>query len=186
MKIKEVIVVEGKDDARAIGDAVEALTIETSGYGINEDLWNQLERAEKEQGLIIFTDPDYMGEQIRKRLKERFPNAKHAYIDRNEGMKKDNIGVENASPQSILRALEKAKVEEKREKEEFSMEDLKAARLSGQEDAGRRRHEIGKLLGIGYSNGKGLLKKLNGYSISREEWNEALRKTDHTKAGRGL
>ncbi len=186
MKIKEVIVVEGKDDTRAIGEAVEALTIETSGYGINRDLWKQLERAEKEQGLIIFTDPDYMGEQIRKRLKARFPKAKHAYIDREEGMKKENVGVEHATPESILRALERAKVEENPGREAFSMEDLKAARLTGQEGAGGRRREIGKILGIGYSNGKGLLKKLNGYGISREEWNEALRKTDHTKAHRGL
>ena len=38
MKIKEIIVVEGKDDTTAIQQAVHADTIETNGSAINEEI----------------------------------------------------------------------------------------------------------------------------------------------------
>ena len=38
-KIKEIIVVEGKDDTTAIKRAVDADTIETNGSAVNEKLY---------------------------------------------------------------------------------------------------------------------------------------------------
>ncbi len=177
-RIKEVIVVEGRSDTRAVTRAVEAMTIETSGYGINEEVWRRLHWAEEHQGLIIFTDPDYMGEKIRQRLKEAFPRAKHAYIDREQGNKSGNIGVENASEQAILMALKKARPQIEDVHKIFSAEDLQQAGMLGDPRAAQRRRAVGTLLGIGYSNGKGLLKKLNGYGITRKEWDEALQQID--------
>ena len=43
--IKEIIVVEGRDDTLAIKRAVEADTIETHGFGISEETWKLLEKA---------------------------------------------------------------------------------------------------------------------------------------------
>ena len=63
--IKEVILVEGRDDTAAIKRAVNAQTIETHGYGIRKETWALLEKADREKGLIIFTDPDFAGNQIR-------------------------------------------------------------------------------------------------------------------------
>ena len=43
--INEVIVVEGRDDTAAINKAVEAVTIETHGYGISAATWKKLDNA---------------------------------------------------------------------------------------------------------------------------------------------
>jgi ribonuclease M5 len=71
--IKEIIVVEGRDDEAAVKKAVEAETIATHGFGISQETFARIEKAYAERGIIIFTDPDHAGEKIRKRLSERFP-----------------------------------------------------------------------------------------------------------------
>ena len=59
MKIKEIIVVEGKDDTVAIKRAVDADTIETNGSAIGDHVIEQVKLALQKRGVIIFTDPDY-------------------------------------------------------------------------------------------------------------------------------
>ena len=73
--------------------AVDGLTIETHGYGISEDTFRKLDSAYKERGFIVLTDPDFAGRNIRKTLKERYPEALHAYIEKDEAISKRNIGM---------------------------------------------------------------------------------------------
>ena len=105
--IAEIIVVEGRDDQAAIKRAIDTETIATHGYGISKDTWELIEKAYNTRGIIIFTDPDFAGKEIRRRIKERFPNAKEAFLDRKDATKGDDIGIENAKPAAILEALEK-------------------------------------------------------------------------------
>ena len=100
-KIREILVVEGRDDTAAIKKSVDAITIETHGYGITNKTWKLMEEAYKGPGIIVFTDPDHAGEQIRRRILERFPKARQAFLDRSSATKKDDIGIENADPESI-------------------------------------------------------------------------------------
>ena len=108
MRVREIIVVEGRDDTAAIKKSVDAVTIETHGYGITERTWKLIEKAYAEKGIIIFTDPDHAGQQIRKRLLQRFPKAKEAFLDRSDAEKAGDIGIENATSEAIRAALEKA------------------------------------------------------------------------------
>ena len=64
--IKEVIVVEGRDDEAAVKKAVDAEIITTHGYGISQKTYRRIEEAYERCGIIIFTDPDFAGENIRK------------------------------------------------------------------------------------------------------------------------
>ena len=59
--IKEVIVVEGRDDTVAIKRAVEADTIETGGSAINKQILKRIALAQERRGVIILTDPDHAG-----------------------------------------------------------------------------------------------------------------------------
>ena len=178
--IKEVIVVEGRDDTNAIKRAVDAVTIETHGFGISKETWEKMDRAYESQGLIIFTDPDHSGEEIRKKLKEKYPDAKEAFLTRNKALSKGDIGIENASPEDIREALSKAKVNlrKKPDQPEFKAEDLDRGKLTGVEDAAERRAALGDILGIGYANAGALLKKLNTLGITREEFEDALEKIE--------
>lgn len=169
-KIKEVIVVEGRDDENAIRRSLRADTIATHGFGIRKETWQLMEKAYRERGLIIFTDPDFSGEEIRKKINARFPEAKNAFLSRQEATDKGDIGIENASPESIRAALEKAHCTRTEIREEFSVEDLVGAGLIGDPVASDRRAALGRRLGIGYGNGKTFLKKLNQFGICREDF----------------
>ena len=66
-KIREAIIVEGKDDTAAVKQAVSAIIIETHGFGMPEYIWPVIDRAYRERGIIVLTDPDYAGEKIRRK-----------------------------------------------------------------------------------------------------------------------
>lgn len=197
-RIEQIIVVEGRDDTAAILQSVDAVTIETHGYGIRPSTWDVIDKAYETAGIIIFTDPDTAGEQIRRRLAERYPNAEHAFLDRSLAEKDGDIGIENASPESIREALAKAHrpVPADRNAQEtgsvdaarqgadaqrpmhadtFTRDDLFRWGLDGVPGAARRRQEVGNRLGIGMASSKTFLRRLNHFGISREEVETALR-----------
>ncbi|MBO1264980.1 ribonuclease M5 [Proteiniclasticum sp. SCR006] len=172
--IKEVIVVEGKDDISAVKKAVDAEVLAVHGYGINEDSMNKIREAAKRTGVIILTDPDHAGERIRRMIAKRVPDAKHAYIMRDEGTKNGNVGVENADAAAIIRALENAKAVVEDKAVLFSTRDMVFFKLSGAKDSKKRRQILGKALGIGYGNTSSFLSRLNAYKVSKEEFEKAI------------
>ena len=183
VKINETVIVEGRDDTINLKRAVDCFTIETHGFGIRRETWEQIEKAYSERGIIIFTDPDHSGEEIRRKLTERFPEAGQAYIARKDALKKGDVGVENAEPEVIAGALLRARDLMKRKapleedisaRDPITMNDLDELGLSGGEGSKELRQEAGKALGIGYANAKGFLRKLSGFGIKREELYEAI------------
>ena len=169
-RIEQIIVVEGRDDESAVKAAVDAQVIVTSGFGISKETWKRIEKAYNGPGIIIFTDPDFAGESIRRRIEERFPGSRHAYLDREDARKNLDIGIENASAESILTALEKAKFTITEDGDLFNMDDLLSFGLAGTAQSAHWRSRMGKALGIGYCNTKTFLARLNGYGITREEF----------------
>lgn len=172
--IQEVLVVEGKQDVAAIRRAVEADCIITEGFTLKAHALENIRHAYEKRGIIILTDPDGAGERIRRFLTERFPAAKHAFIPRDEATANDDVGVEQASPESIRRALEKARCCQAQPEEVFAAADLQAAALSGCPASAARRAALGAALGVGYANAKTFLRRLNHYGVSREEFAQAL------------
>ena len=108
-KIKEVIVVEGKDDTKQILKAVNADTYETNGSALSAADIDRLKKLQESRGLSVFTDPDFNGERIRKMISNAIPGVKHAFIRRDQGIPefKGSLGVEHATPEVIRSALEK-------------------------------------------------------------------------------
>ncbi|MDT8717276.1 ribonuclease M5 [Clostridium sp. 19966] len=173
--IKEVIVVEGRDDVTAVKRAVEAEVIAVGGFGINEKVINKIREAQNRKGVIVLTDPDFAGEKIRRIISKRVKGIKHAYISRKDGTKDGDIGVENAKPEIIIEALNKAKCELGEKRSEFNMQDMFFLKLTGYGDSKDRRDKVGNILGIGYGNAVQFLSRLNNYGVSREELAEAVR-----------
>jgi len=173
--IKEVIVVEGRDDITAVKRAVDAEIIATSGFGINAKIIDRIKEAQKRKGVIVLTDPDFAGEKIRSIIAKRVKGVKHAYIAQEDGLKDGDIGVENATPQVILEALERAKVTLEEKQENFTMDDMFHCKLTGNIDSKKRRIILGKELGIGYGNATQMLGRLNNYGIKEEEFLKAIK-----------
>lgn len=175
--IQEVIVVEGKKDTLRLNDVVVADTIETIGSSVSEDVLSRIELAQEKRGVIIFTDPDFSGEKIRKKVSEVVPQAKHAFITREEGKPnfKGSLGVEHASNEAILNALKNVVTPISEGTEvEFPVDYLIEYELLGGELAKKRRERLGELLNIGYTNGKQLKKRLKMFAISPSEFEKAM------------
>lgn len=176
--IKEVIVVEGKQDIAAVKRAVDAECIATEGFNLLPRTISRIADAYKRRGIIILTDPDSAGERIRNYLTTRFPEAKHAFVPWEQAHANNDIGIEQASPVAIRAALAKVRLHEWQPASEFGWQDIMTAGLSGVPDATVRRAAMGRQLGIGYANAKSFLYRLNHYGITRDEFNQALHSLD--------
>lgn len=175
MKIKEIIVVEGRDDTARIKLAVDADTIETNGSAIGDEVIRQIRLAQETRGVIVLTDPDFP-EKIRKTISEAVPGCKHAFLPKHLAKPKNKrgIGVEHASIESIRACLENVHEEMEAKPSEISAEDVIQAGLIGGPAAKRRRERLGDLLKIGYTNGKQLQKRLQMFQIKRSDFIDAL------------
>jgi ribonuclease M5 len=176
--IKEIIVVEGKDDYLAVKRAVDAEIIITGGFSMKGNVLERIRTAAERRGVIIFTDPDHAGERIRKTISTQIKGCKHAFLPVEAALKDGDIGIENASPEDIMDALTKARAETAEIRREFSTDDLICSNLLGSPEAALRRDRAGRILGIGHANGKQFLSRLNNYAITREEFDNAIRKID--------
>ena len=77
LKIKEAIIVEGKYDKIKLSNIVDTLIIETNGFGIYKDKsrLNFIKKIAKERGIIILTDSDASGFQIRHYIESAVPKS---------------------------------------------------------------------------------------------------------------
>lgn len=176
--IREVIVVEGKDDISAVKAAIDCEVIATNGYGYGKKLIETLKSINKRRGIIILTDPDYGGENIRRDLSKHIPNCKHAFLPQGKALKKEDIGIENATPEDIREAIKKSRPNIVEAENVFQIEDLLLFNLVGGTGSKERREKLGEILGIGYTNGKQLLNRLNHLGVTREEFLKAMERID--------
>lgn len=171
--LKEVIVAEGKQDVVAIKRALDAEVIITGGFTLNKSTLEKIRIAYEQRGIIILTDPDKAGENIRKYLSDRFPQAKHAFISRAAATANNDIGVEQAAPEVIRAALSQLHTQIQQPGSEFGLTDLLTYGLVGEGESSRLRDMVGNLLGIGYTNAKQFIYRLNNYGISRAAFEQA-------------
>lgn len=180
-KLKEVLVVEGKDDTTQIHKALDADTIETNGSAVSRETIAQIQELAVKRGVIIFTDPDFNGERIRKIVSEAVPDAKHAFIKRADGVPATtggSLGVEHASAAVIREALADLYEVVPDAPQVISQADLIHAHLIGGPDARKRREVLGMMLNIGYVNGKQLLKRLQMFQVTQADFQAAVVRLD--------
>lgn len=178
--IKELIVVEGKNDAHAVRLALgEVDIIWTEGYGLTKKKLDYIAEMANRQGVIVFTDPDTVGEQIRSRIRKQVPQAKHVYLTRKVATKLGDIGVENAALHEIRHAFAHIQQEQLTHVENFTIEDLVSVGLVGCRRASEYRLALGCKLGIGDTNAKQFLHRLNRFGISRELFFQAIEEVRH-------
>ena len=185
--IKEAIVVEGRYDKNTLSQVVDAVIVETSGFGVfkNEEKIQLFRQLAAKRGLIIFTDPDGAGFVIRNFLKGAIPpdQVKHAYIPDIYGKerrkrapgKEGKLGVEGVSPQLLIDALRKAGATFLDEgpsstgRGELTPADLFTLGLTGQPDSAlRRKALLHKLELPEHMNTKALLTVLNALYTQEE------------------
>lgn len=173
IKISEVIVVEGKDDTSRLKQFFEVDTFETKGSALTEEDIEKIEMLEELRGVIVFTDPDFSGEKIRKRIVQAIPNVKQAFLKQDEARPKSktkgqSLGVEHASYEDLKEALKDAR-QGNLEFPQIPTNVLSELGLIMSSDGKKRREYLGEKLRIGYVNAKQLPKRLALFAITEEE-----------------
>ena len=185
--VREVIVVEGRYDKNALSQVVDAVIIETSGFGIFNDAEKRklLQTMAEARGLIVLTYSDGAGFVIRNYIKGCVDPklVKHAYIPdiygkerrKSAPSREGKLGVEGMKPQVLLDALIRAGAtfddeENKKTAPRISKADMYARGLSGREGSAEKRAQLIKQLGLPERlTADGLLDVLNA-TMSREEF----------------
>lgn len=187
-KLREVVVVEGRYDKDTLSQVVDAVILETAGFGVFNDRQRQslLRRMAKKRGLIVLTDSDAAGFVIRNFIRSCVPaeQVKHAYIPDRYGKerrkkrasKEGKLGVEGMRPQILLDALVRAGAtfedEDRNGREEGSITktDLFVKGLSGGEHSREKRLSLMRKLDLPeHLSANALLDVLNA-SMSREDF----------------
>lgn len=186
-KIKEVIVVEGRYDKNTLSQVVDAVIIETGGFGIFNDREKRslLKKLAESRGLIIMTDSDAAGFMIRNHLKGCIAPelVKHAYIPdiygkerrKSAPSREGKLGVEGMKPQVIVEALKRAGAtfesgRSAADNARISKADLYKKGLSGGENSAALRKKLLKMLELPeHLTAQGLLDVLNA-TMSREDF----------------
>ena len=158
IKIDRAVIVEGRYDKIKLASILDAVIIETEGFGIfnNKEKQRLIRRLADTKGILILTDSDSAGFKIRSFIKGIVPaeKIKHAYIPdifgkekrKTEPSKEGKLGVEGVKKELILEALEKAGVfceeTEIEEKREITKLDLYEDGLSGRENSDELRKKL--------------------------------------------
>lgn len=192
IKVKEVIVCEGRYDKDTLSQVFDAVIIETDGFGVFNDREKLalLRRLAKARGLVILTDSDGAGFQIRGYLKGAIDPklVKHAYIPdipgrerrKKTASKAGTLGVEGMRPEVLVEALRRAGAtfegaeSSGGEAEELSAADMYALGLSGRPGSAALRAALLAELGLpGKLQGASLRGVLSAL-YTREELERAL------------
>lgn len=192
IKVKEVIVCEGRYDKDTLSQVFDAVIIETGGFGVFNDREKLalLRRLAEARGLVILTDSDGAGFQIRGYLKGAIDPklVKHAYIPdipgrerrKKTASKAGTLGVEGMRPEVLVEALRRAGAtlegaeSSGGEAEELSAADMYALGLSGRPGSAALRAALLAELGLpGKLQGASLCGVLSAL-YTREELERAL------------
>jgi ribonuclease M5 len=117
IKVKEVIVVEGVYDKIKLDQIIKGTIVTTNGFSIfkDTDKLNLIRKLAEKNGVVILTDSDRAGFQIRNHIKKHIPveHIKHAYIPGIKGIEKRKkvaskeglLGVEGIKKDVIIETL---------------------------------------------------------------------------------
>ncbi len=185
IKLKQAIIVEGKYDKIRLSNLVDALIIPTTGFAIYKDKETaELIRAlAKKTGIIILTDSDSAGLQIRNALRNivREGEVINVYIPDIPGKerrkrvpsKQGLLGVEGIDDEILLKAFERAGVFAEKSaapKEPIAKADLVELGLSGGDNSAAARAALQKRLGLPERLSANLLLEILNVMFSREEF----------------
>ncbi|MBQ5841351.1 MAG: DUF4093 domain-containing protein [Clostridia bacterium] len=197
-RVRQAIVVEGKYDTIRVRSAVDALVVETNGFGIFRDKarLEMLRQLARERGLVILTDSDSAGALIRNHLLGAIPaqQIRLAYVPPRMGKerrkaapsKEGLLGVEGIDNATVIAALERAGAifEEEEtpsaDKMHLTKVDLVEAGLSGTADSADRRRRVLEKLGLPLQLSANRLLEVVNATLTPAEWQELLQELPKT------
>lgn len=172
--IKEVVVVEGKHDVALLKQIYDVNCIITNGSHLGKDVMDEIGCYVDDPGVIVFTDPDSVGEKIRTKIMQRYPNVKHVYIDKKKARTRKKVGVEHAAIEDIQEAFKHVATYDMKAKSELTMSDMIDLGLAGHDNSQQLRDILKNKVPIGQCNAKTCLHRLQYLRLSKGKIKELL------------
>ncbi len=176
-KIKEVIVVEGKNDTKNLKTYFDVDTIETNGSHLSKDTIKLIKEINKNRGVILFLDPDVPGEKVRNTINQQIQGLKNAFVLKEDARTTKKVGIEHASKEVLTEALDNL-ITYGNNFDSLSVEDYYELGLNGFKDSEKRRDMIAKKYKTGKCNAKTMFKRLNMLGITKEEIIDLLKEKE--------
>lgn len=189
IKIKQAVIVEGKYDKIRLSNIVDAVIIPTNGFSIYRDKETAelIRTLAKTTGIIILTDSDSAGFQIRSRIRNivRGGEVINVYIPditgkerrKREPSKEGLLGVEGIDDKLLIEAFRKAGViaEERTPvtdpiRDRITKADLLDLGLVGGEGSAARRAGLQKKLGLPARLSANMLLEILNVMYTRENF----------------
>lgn len=163
IKVKQAIIVEGKYDKIRLSNIVDAVIIPVHGFLIYKDkeIAELIRTFARTTGIIILTDSDSAGFQIRSRIREiaRGGEVINVYIPdiagkerrKREASKEGLLGVEGIDDKLLIEAFQKAGVlaeDQLPKTDPITKADLLDLGLVGADGSAARREALQKRLGL--------------------------------------
>lgn len=184
LKISEAVIVEGKYDKLKLSNFLDTLIIETNGFSIYKDKEKLkfIRRLAKERGIIILTDSDHSGFQIRNFIAGGVPDGRvnHIYIPdiygtekrKTQPSKEGKLGVEGMSDELLKKRFDSVGVmsEPVTGKILITNYDLYDAGISGRPNAAEKKKKLLKALDLPeFLSTKSLLTYINS-TMTKDEF----------------
>lgn len=187
IKLKQVVIIEGKYDKIKLQSLLDAVMIPTNGFSIFHDKEKLalIRRLAEKNGAVIATDSDSAGFQIRSFLKSYLKGCEvyHLYIpdvlgkERRKAApsKEGKLGVEGISPALLLEALKKSGItEQERPDGGICKADLFELGLSGCAGSAELRRDLCHRLGLPARLSSNALLDVLNLVMTREALYEAV------------
>lgn len=175
MKIKELIVVEGKTDLIFLKSFLDADIVITNGSEISKKTLDFIKEVNKKQGVIILTDPDYPGLRIRNIITNYIGDCKHAYIEKNKAIKGKKVGIAETKKEDVIKALENVVTYKKEYSNNITQIDLIELGLIGKEDSKIKREKVCEHYNLGWCNAKTFLKRVNMFGLEIADLKDVIK-----------
>lgn len=183
MRIRELLIVEGKYDAAKLSGLVDGMILPLNGFSIYRDAERRalIREMGAKRGIIILTDSDAAGFQLRHYVEGIAAGAsiKNAYIPAVPGKERrkphpsreGTLGVEGMPAQLLLEALRRAGAteEQPRQGRQISYADLYRLGLSGTAGSAGRRRQLLATIGLPLRLSKKALLEVLNTSYTYEE-----------------
>ena len=176
MKIKELIVVEGKTDLIFLKSFLDADIVITNGSEVSRETLEFIKEANKRQGVIILTDPDYPGLRIRNIISEYIGECKHAYIEKKKAIKGKKVGIAETKKEDIIEALNNVVTYKSISSKNINEVDLYEMGLFGCFDSKAKRDMVCDYYHLGWCNAKTFLKRINMFGLTIDDIKEVINK----------
>lgn len=161
--IDGVIVVEGTSDSAFLSSFIDCLFVETNGYDLPSEEIDFLNHIPSNKKVIILTDSDEAGKQIRQRLNNRLNKVINVCVDIARCDKNNKHGVAECDKEEIVNVLEEHFTAKEDEIKYININDLQGRGIVDKES----REFACQQLHLGKCNNKTFVKRFSfiGYKL---------------------